>query len=136
MSTAETSLEMICTILFLILFTCCVCAYEVFFTWLGRRLVNPIQNSLSRYPSVVFTSQFASINVCHFFTIDLNLSVVRVIPTAIYNARLNGIIQACKSTMSLSHNGIGIVGLLKYNTGLFTAQTSLLKERHSLFRKY
>ncbi|KAK9753949.1 hypothetical protein QE152_g1625 [Popillia japonica] len=39
-----------------------------------------MQNTLNKYPSVVFTSADASISVCHFFTIDLSLSVVKSIP--------------------------------------------------------
>ena len=53
------------TILRRIARTCVVCAYAVFLTWFCRRWVNPIQNSLSRNPSVVFTSTWASIIVCH-----------------------------------------------------------------------
>ena len=37
-------------------------------------------NYLRRYPSVVLTSAWASMRVCHFLTMDLNLSVVRLIP--------------------------------------------------------
>merc|ERR1719445_1844310 len=42
--------------------------------------VNPMQKTRSMYPSLVLTSMLPSIRVCHFFTMDLSLSVVRFIP--------------------------------------------------------
>jgi len=39
-----------------------------------------MQKTRRRNPSVVLTSVVASISVCHFFTIDRSLSVVRFIP--------------------------------------------------------
>lgn len=53
------------SIIFLRIWRTCWCwAYEVFLIWLVRFFVKPTQNRRSRYPSVVFTSTWASIIVC------------------------------------------------------------------------
>ena len=55
-------------------------AYVVFFTWLGRRLVNAMANRRIRYSSVVLTTTLASISVCHLRTRDRSLSEVKSRP--------------------------------------------------------
>merc|ERR1711865_295841 len=56
------------------------CAYEVLRIWNWRRLVKPMQNTRSRKPSVVLTSQCASIRDCHLRTSERSLSVVKDMP--------------------------------------------------------
>merc|ERR1719369_875397 len=53
---------------------------QVFLVDMSCLRVKPMQKTRSIYPSVVFTSIFPSIRVCHFFTMDLNLSVVKPMP--------------------------------------------------------
>ena len=52
----------------------------VFFTWFGRLFVKAMANSRMRLSSVVFTTTFASIRVCHFRTRERSLSEVKSRP--------------------------------------------------------